>query len=156
MNQTKDPPKNAAVRKRVVAGLIDLALCFALFCIPLLGLFFGPLYVVCRDGLHLDSLQGVSIGKSLMGLKVVSYESGDDLKGTTDSLKRNIILLLPLILPVELFFILTDRDRRRLGDRIAGSWVVEDASNTWVEFVPRLRGAFSRSVHEANKVQSSA
>ena len=115
--------------------MIDLSVCFALVLIPHLGFFLGPFYIVCRDGLHIDILQDVSIGKSIMGLKVVSYESGEDLRGFSDSIKRNCILLFPLMLPIELFFILYDRDSRRLGDRIAGSWVVEIASNAWPEAV---------------------
>jgi uncharacterized RDD family membrane protein YckC len=128
-------PKNVTLYKRLFAAMIDLSMCFALVFIPHFGFFLGPLYIVCRDGLHLDILQDVSIGKSIMGLKVVSYESGEDLNGIFDSIKRNWILLFPFILPIELFFILYDRDSRRLGDRTAGSWVVEVASNTWLEVV---------------------
>ena len=135
MNQVRDAPRNASIRKRLIASVIDLAICISLIVIPYIGLLVGPLYIVCRDGLHLDSLQGVSIGKSMMGLKVVSYVGGNDLYGIPDSLKRNFLLLLPVMLPVELYFILSDRDRRRLGDRIAGSWVVEIASNPWLELV---------------------
>jgi uncharacterized RDD family membrane protein YckC len=128
-------PKTITLYKRLFAAMIDLSICFALVFIPHFGFFLGPLYIVCRDGLHLEILQNVSIGKSIMGLKVVSYDNGEDLDGIFDSIKRNCILLFPLMLPTELFFILYDRDSRRLGDRIAGSWVVETASNTWLEVV---------------------
>jgi uncharacterized RDD family membrane protein YckC len=131
----KEALKNVTLYKRLFAAMIDLSICFALVLIPHFGFFLGPLYIVCRDGLHLDILQDVSIGKSIMGLKVVSYASGEDLKGIVDSIKRNCILLFPLMLPIELFFTFHDRDSRRLGDRIAGSWVVETASNTWLEVV---------------------
>ena len=147
MNHAKDGPKNAPVGKRLIAGVIDLAISITLIGIPYLGLFWVPLYAICRDGLRIEGLQYVSVGKSIMGLKVVSYASGDDLNRMNTSLKRNIILLLPVMLPVELFFILTDRDRRRLGDRIAGTWVVENAQNPWLELVRGLSAFTTAKLH---------
>lgn len=75
-------------------------------------------YVLLKDGLP----GGTSVGKRLVRLRVVR---GDGSKcDPVSSALRNITLLTPL-LPIELIIAVADREGKRIGDRIAGTQVVE-------------------------------
>jgi len=75
-------------------------------------------YILLRDGIG----HGRSIGKKLMGLKVVK----GDLQCTyVDSLKRNITLIVPLLNLVELIMPFIDAEGKRFGDKFANTQVVD-------------------------------
>lgn len=81
-----------------------------------LGLF--VVYILIRDG-----WRGRSPGKRLMALRI------DRPGGTGCGLGRSIVRNFPLVVPgwnlIEVILLLFGRDRRRTGDRLARTTVVE-------------------------------
>jgi uncharacterized RDD family membrane protein YckC len=117
--------KAAPKLKRFYAALMDGVFIMALGFIPVVGVILAAFYTLLRDGLPIVGLKERSIGKSVIGLKVVVFEGGQEAKSWMDSVKRNFLWLIPLMGLVEAFFVLFDKDSRRIGDRIAGTLVVE-------------------------------
>jgi uncharacterized RDD family membrane protein YckC len=122
------PYAKADLRKRFYAAAIDGAL------VTTLGLLYqasesmgflaaAALYLAFRD-----AIGGRSLGKLLCGLMVVSVETGRPAT-TRDSLRRNLVLLLPGANVVAVFLeattIVRDVQGQRLGDRLAQTQVVE-------------------------------
>ncbi len=138
----------ADLAKRFIAVLIDGVLASILNFIPLVGSIAGAAYMLLRDGLELDFMDGRSIGKKVMKLRPVT---SDGSKMTIEkSIKRNwmfalgafngILLFIPilgwllililsiaslLIGLVEVFKVLTDAEGRRFGDTMAATKVIE-------------------------------
>lgn len=72
------------------------------------------LYFFLRDGFG-----GASIGKRVMGFKVVhGYDARP--ANPIHSFVRNLFLLIPILNIAELFMVFTDKDGRRLGDKTLG------------------------------------
>ncbi len=139
-----DYPK-ADVSKRLVAFVIDIAVYVVIWVLLFFWLRLGDyltglvagLYIVFRDGLF----NGQSVGKKLMNLRVVLPEREAPADFQT-SAKRNFILYIPnlfrfapflggilglLIVAFELYFIFTDAQGNRWGDRFAETQVIEEA-----------------------------
>jgi uncharacterized RDD family membrane protein YckC len=105
--------------------------------VVLFGLYFlavlpSVLYLFCRDGLK----GGASWGKRLCGLKVVHLETGLPCTFGRSFLRYmlQLVNLWGIITLIEVVMVLTREDRRRLGDLIAGTMVVEasySARATW-------------------------
>lgn len=131
--------------KRVVAALIDFAIAYLIGFIPFGGTI-GILYILLRDGLPFDS--SGSFGKKIMKLRPVRLD-GKPMTLET-SFKRNwtlvfgsvvqVLLFIPIIgwalIPLvavaavilyilEVVLVFLDPQGRRLGDRMAGTKVVE-------------------------------
>lgn len=143
------PPKvKADITKRFLAALIDGLLVGGVSVIPVLGGIVGAAYMLVRDGLELDFMDRRSIGKKLLKLRPVRLD-GQPMDVAT-SAKRNLTLCIGalgsvlMIIPVlgwaaailvgivglavglvELFLVLTDAEGRRLGDKYAGTKVIE-------------------------------
>jgi uncharacterized RDD family membrane protein YckC len=125
-------PVLADWQSRGVAFLIDLFLyCLLHFGGPALGFgtlggFLAVIYITFRDGLF----GGQSLGKKIMGIRVV-HPDGRSIS-YVDSSFRNIpfiiYMLIPLAIAVEAVAAYRDPDRRRLGDRIGKTCVVQNAS----------------------------
>ena len=139
--EMEDSPeiKKASVLKRILARLVDglVAWAFALV-LPPLGILVGLLYFAVADGVQ----KGQSLGKMVFGLEVVKADGSPcDLKA---SIYRNIPFELALlfaaipllgwilliiagipILLIELWLVIADHNGSRLGDRIAGTTVIE-------------------------------
>lgn len=141
-------PEKADHLERVVAKAIDFIIVVALLEImPKIGYFAGLAYLLIADGLF----EGRSVGKMLMGIKVVFSSSVDTAAvcGFKESIFRNlpfaagyllfgIFREIPLIgwllslaviilIPVFEFLVMTGSDTgMRFGDEIAGTRVVED------------------------------
>ena len=139
----------ADIGKRMVAVLIDSAIAFVIWMvIPAIGSLVGAAYILLRDGMEFDFMNHRSVGKHVMKLRLVSVDgSSPDLM---TSVKRNWMFALGLLQPfliytivgimllpflglatlgltiTELVLVLTDTDGRRLGDKIAGTRIVED------------------------------
>lgn len=134
------------VTNRVMAKAIDMAIVFTLALVfypagPLLGFF----YSVLADGLHYKTLRGQSIGKKIMGLRVVSLIRGKP-ANFRESMLRNspvgiatffaiipfwgwLILALigiPLML-MEIYLMLSVDTGRRLGDIMGDTEVIDVA-----------------------------
>ena len=71
-----------------------------------------------------DGWRDRSIGKLIMGLdlKIASGRSG----GRRTSILRNLTLVVPILNVLEIGFVLFSEGGRRIGDRIAGTSVVEE------------------------------
>ncbi|UCG37876.1 MAG: RDD family protein [bacterium] len=129
----------AGVLKRIMARLVDILIAWALvLVIPPVGFLAGFLYLAAADGVQ----KGQSLGKMVFGLEVLTREGTPcDLKS---SLYRNLPFVLALvfaaipllgwillliagipILLIELWLVVVDEKGERLGDRIAGTTVVE-------------------------------
>ncbi len=142
-------PAKTDVGKRVVAALIDFGIASFVGFVPGIGQLLGAAYLVLRDGLELDFMNHRSIGKNVMKLHLHSVD--DAPLDLMTSVKRNWIFalgpLVPLLLIVpilgwimipfvgfaaialgitELILAITDADGRRLGDKWAGTMIVED------------------------------
>ena len=83
-----------------------------------LACIFAFLYTLLADGLE----GGQSFGKRMVGIRVVSMETGAPCS-FGQSFVRNLLLML--LGPIDWIFIFGDR-RQRLGDKAAGTMVVVD------------------------------
>lgn len=109
--------------RRSLAFLLDAVIALLLYLF--VGGLFAIAYLILRDGLW----GGRSIGKAVLSLRVIRREGGVAI-GLADSLKRNLVFVIPLVNAavsasvfeaVNLYF---DEERLRLGDRLAGTRVV--------------------------------
>lgn len=131
--------EKAGYGKRFIAALVDGIITGVVSLIPTVGWVVAVAYSLAKDGLF----EGASIGKKLMKLKVRTLDGGQ--ADYMVSVKRNAIFAIPnvfMIIPVlgfllagpvglaiaivETFFVFTDPLGRRIGDKFAGSVVVEE------------------------------
>lgn len=140
----------ADLGKRFIGMLIDGLLAGVVSLIPVVGGIIGAAYILVRDGLELDFMDRRSIGKKLIKLRPVRLDGQP--MDMEHSLKRNIPLaigavgsifwiipvlgwilaivlgLIGLIVAiVEAIMVLTDPEGRRMGDKLAGTKVIEVA-----------------------------
>ena len=133
-----------------VALIIDAVIAFVVGLVPVIGGLVATAYWLVRDGLDIEFMDHRSIGKRVMKLRPVS-DDGSPVDIMT-SVKRNwmfglgglvqlfaltfigLVIAIPLGLVVfvigliEIVLVLTDAQGRRLGDRFAGTHVVETTS----------------------------
>jgi uncharacterized RDD family membrane protein YckC len=128
--------------KRFIAALIDSVLASVVALIPVVGGIVGAAYILVKDGLDIEFMDKRSIGKKLMKLRPVRLDGGN--MDITTSLQRNwplaigsilsiipflgwiaAIIIAPIIAIIELVLVLTDPEGRRLGDKLAGTKVIE-------------------------------
>jgi len=124
-------PVPADWQHRGMAFLIDMLLYATLhFGGPALGFgilggFLGVLYITFRDGMF----GGQSLGKKLLGIRVVHMDGRAI--SYIDSSFRNVLFIIYLLIPaaivVEAVAAYMHPERRRLGDRIARTCVVQKA-----------------------------
>jgi uncharacterized RDD family membrane protein YckC len=122
------PYVKADVRRRLLAATIDGLL------VVTTGYFYwsstliaypavGAAYLLLRD-----AFRGQSVGKFLLGLVVISLETGRPCS-FAGSLRRNVLLVLPGANLVAVFLeartIVQDSQGQRLGDRLAHTQVVD-------------------------------
>lgn len=152
-NQPQAPAgvHKADVAKRGVAALIDGVIASVLtWAIPGIGGLVGGAYILLRDGFDFEFMQGRSIGKTVMKLRVVRND-GRPMDLTASAMRNwtlslglliSVLVLIPilgwlgalalgLIAPVisliELVLVLVDPEGRRFGDRTGGTKVIESA-----------------------------
>lgn len=148
--------------KRIVAGVIDFAIGGLIFIVLalLIGGFIACLgaatFLLLRDNLAVDVLDGMSPGKKLMALKAV--QAKEEPCDHVASIKRNLTIasfyltsaglvivfaLVPFVesglgyilgaligllgIGIELYEVMTDPRGLRLGDLMAGTHVIETA-----------------------------
>jgi uncharacterized RDD family membrane protein YckC len=109
----------------LVAGAPAIAAFLFMFLLPrtgfalmLVAALLGALYTLFADGLE----GGQSIGKRLVGIRVISLETGAPCT-FGQSFVRNLLLMI--LGPIDWIFILGER-HQRLGDKAAGTIVVLD------------------------------
>ena len=129
----------ASVAKRILARLVDGLVAWALaLVLPPIGILVGLMYLAVADGVQ----KGQSLGKMVFGLEVIMPDGSPcDVRS---SIYRNIPFELALlfaavpllgwilliiagipILLIELWLVIADHDGHRLGDRVAGTTVIE-------------------------------
>jgi len=143
-------PAKADLGKRLIAAIIDGVLAAGVSLVPLVGGIIGGLYMLLRDGLEVEFMDRRSIGKKLMKLRPVRLD-GQPMDPLA-SAKRNLPLCIGLVgsifwvIPIlgwlvavffgviglivgiiELVLVLTDPEGRRMGDKLAGTKVIEVA-----------------------------
>ncbi len=144
-NEPRSVPdgKPADLVTRFVAALIDVVIVGLISIIPFGGIV-GAAYMLVRDGLDLEFMNRRSLGKKLLGLRPIRLDGQP--MDLASSIKRNAtfalgpllsaipilgLLLGPftamLVLMVEVALLVLDDDRRRLGDRLGNTVVVESA-----------------------------
>src|SRR5262249_30265250 len=122
------PYAKADLRQRLYAATIDALMVVASFLLYwtsdfVLYLAAGAAYLLFRD-----AIRGQSLGKFILGLVVISLETGRP-SSLVGSVRRNLLLLLPGANVVAIFLevrtIVRDPQGQRLGDRVAQTQVVE-------------------------------
>ena len=140
----------ADVGKRVVAAVIDCVIAAVLNSIPAIGGLVAAAYWLVRDGMEINFMDRRSVGKKVMKLRPMRLD-GNPMNIET-SARRNWMFALGgvlwflahipilgwlLLFPVgivafalgvyELYRVITDPQGRRLGDKMAGTKVIEVA-----------------------------
>ena len=135
--------------KRIIAFIIDALASMIVGFIPFIGGIIGALYMLLRDALPIEALEYQSIGKKLLKLSVVNTEATTKVDYAI-SAKRNwmfalgplmlFFLFIPIIgwiidillgiavlilVIIEIIKIFTDEKGLRLGDKMAGTMVIE-------------------------------
>jgi len=134
-----DEVKRASLLLRIFAKVLDFILIAAAAeVVPSAGFYAGLLYLLISDGLF----DGRSIGKLLIGLRVVSVTS-DEPCSMKESIVRNaplgaglLLYKLPwvgwifiiLVSILEFLILLGSKNGMRLGDELAKTTVVEKVS----------------------------
>lgn len=129
--------KNSNIFLRSLAKLIDLIIVATLWkAFHEAGILIGIFYLLISDGIF----QGSSIGKKFLRLKAININK-DTPADFRDSIIRNITVafsLLFLLIPIigwvisaavfvlEFILIVGDSDKRRLGDYLANTLVIEE------------------------------
>ncbi len=111
--------------RRFFALWIDLLPFAFLFWVPLLNLALFA-YILVRDAI--PQLNGQSVGKRVLGLRVVHAETAQHTTGKyAPVFLRELPGLIPILNLVDALYIFTD-SRKRLGDRWAKTVVIRDNS----------------------------
>ena len=136
--------------KRIIAFVLDAVAAIIVGFIPRVGGIIGALYMLLRDALPIEALEYSSIGKKLLKLQVVNIENPTSKIDYAASAKRNWmfalgpIMLFFLFIPIlgwilniligiaffvlaiiEIIKIFSDEKGIRLGDKMAGTMVIE-------------------------------
>lgn len=116
-----------------IYGIIVILSIYALFFSPTPGSFsvsleLGTLililwlgYSYLKDGIY----NGQSIGKMIFNLQVKDYRDRDMPCSLWQSFKRNIVLIIPFAIFFETYFIETNPEHMRWGDKIANTIVIK-------------------------------
>jgi hypothetical protein len=127
------------VTKRLIAGVVDYLIALAIFVLLFLSKRMIFL-IILRRGLALviphlyllvkDSIEGKSIGKTLVGILVFN-EKDKKPGGLLDSIIRNWYLAIPIIGPTILVIFIGSQilsgKQKRIGDEGAGTIVITDS-----------------------------
>lgn len=136
--------------KRIIAFIIDSAISMVVGFIPFIGGIVGALYMLLRDALPIEALEYNSVGKKLLKLSVVKQDDPTARIDYAASAKRNwmfalgpimlILVFIPILgwildivigigilvlVIIEIIKIFSDEKGIRLGDRMAGTVVIE-------------------------------
>ena len=148
------PYAKADVRRRLFAATID-----GLMVVMSFLLYWTSDFVLCPAAgaaylLFRDAIRGQSVGKFLLGLVVISLESGRPCS-LAGSVGRNLLFLLPGANVVAIFLetrtVVRDPQGQRLGDRLAQTQVVEglgakDFVKSFQDWIIDLLAEFDRDL----------
>lgn len=114
----------ASAGDRFVAALLDGLLMGVVNLIPILGWIVSIAYALTKDALPF--LDGQSIGKKAMKIRVLDAETGEPITSKYDKAAiRGVSLMIPIFGIVDAFMVLSS-DRLRFGDKWAKTIVVKD------------------------------
>lgn len=117
-------PEPASAGDRFLASLLDAFIGGAPAFIPVVGWIWAFLYFWTKDALPF--LHGQSVGKKVIGIRVVSAETGKPIKGDySAALTRQLSLFIPVFGFFDALMVLSS-DRRRMGDKWAKTIVVKN------------------------------
>ncbi len=112
----------APVWKRLLSTLIDIIILVGLLLIPVANFALVPVYFFGKDSL--TWLRGQSIGKKIIGIRVMNLNSKYDLMNDFQAgINRNLTHLLL----IDIFIPLFKKNNQRLGDDFAKTVVVNDS-----------------------------
>ena len=137
--------KKADLTHRFLAKFIDgLIACAFYLILPPVGILMGVTYLIIADGLF----GGRSIGKRIIGLRVVNIDTGNGIT-FKQSMIRNalfgitmlfsivpyigwvlIFTLGHLVVIFETYYVIVDENGFRVGDLAAGTMVIDDVEAT--------------------------
>lgn len=124
-------PGQVNFNTRVLAGLIDALVAFALYMLVIFVLpdflngfawILSGAYWVVRDSLSLGEFKGQSVGKMAMKLKVEKTGGGDLVGDWQTALVRNVALIIPIFPLIELIVLLTREGKPEEGRRLGDEW----------------------------------
>jgi uncharacterized RDD family membrane protein YckC len=114
----------ASPGKRFMAALIDGVLLWAALMVPGIGIVLALVYGFTKDAWPI--LGGQSIGKKAMGIRAVHQATGKPITGDyVSAIIRQVSLFIPFFNVVDACMVFS-ADRRRFGDRWAGTVVLEE------------------------------
>lgn len=138
----------ASLDRRFLAAFIDGVVALVAGFVPAVGWLLAMTYWLVRDGLETELMDQRSLGKRLLKIRPVRLDGAPT--DVTDSIRRNwmfsptgviqylgigfgfgLLLAVPLAIlwlmfaGVEVYLVLTDPEGRRVGDKIAGTVVIE-------------------------------
>lgn len=96
----------------MMAFFIDCIIAFGLAMFPKIGWIFGLMYFLLKDALYFN--KGQSFGKKIMKIKVCTSANESLVNYPQKSIIRNLILLIPILNLVEIYYFLFRS--KRLGD----------------------------------------
>jgi len=110
--------------ERFLASLLDVVVAGVPAFIPVAGWIWAILYIWTKDALPF--LGGQSVGKKVMGLRVVNLETGAPIKGDFGAaITRQLSLAIPFFGLVDACMVFS-AERRRFGDKWAKTVVVKN------------------------------
>lgn len=108
---------------RFLAALIDGLIGMVMGLVPILGVFVNLAYVFTKDALPF--LDGQSIGKKAMKIRVLDAETGEPITNKFDKAAiRQVSMIIPIFNIVDAFMVLNE-ERKRFGDKWANTIVVK-------------------------------
>lgn len=114
----------ASAGQRFLASFLDVIVAGVPAFIPVVGWIWAILYIWTKDALPF--LGGQSVGKKVLGLRVVNLETGKPIKGDYGAaITRQLSLAIPFFGFVDACMVFSS-ERRRFGDKWAGTVVVKN------------------------------
>jgi len=115
----------ATAGQRFLACLLDGIVAGVPAFIPVIGWIWAILYIWTKDALPF--LGGQSIGKKVVGLRVIHLETGKPIKGDYGAaITRQLSLAIPFFGFVDACMVFSS-ESRRFGDKWAGTIVVKNS-----------------------------
>jgi uncharacterized RDD family membrane protein YckC len=115
----------ASAGDRFLATLLDSFVAGVPAFIPIVGWLWAIVYFWTKDALPF--LGGQSVGKKVLGLRVVSLDSGKPIKGEYGTaITRQLSLAIPIFNIVDACMVLSS-EHRRFGDKWAKTTVVKNS-----------------------------
>lgn len=118
--------EKAPLGKRFLAALVDLLIVLVLQFIPIVGNIIGIVYFFVRDAIEYQTyFDGRSIGKKVLGLRVVNTETGKK-PNYVEAFLRQLTMAIPVLNVIECVLVILDEKGLRLGDKLAKTQVIAE------------------------------